>query len=70
MGFLREVNKVFADDSANTMHGSVDALNLAKAPRLHDHPNHRLIDDRSGATTLGDQNFSRRDCEFLDQAWF
>jgi len=47
------------------MYGAVDALNLAKAPRLHHHPDHRLVDDRSGATTLGDENFSRRHCEFL-----
>ena len=59
-GFLGEIQKVFVDDAAHAVHGTVDVLHLLESPCLQRHANQRLVDDGSRAATLGYKNFFRR----------
>ena len=59
-GFLREVDEVLVDDAAHAVARAVDQAHVVMAPRLQHHAGQRLVDDRGGAASLGDENLAGR----------
>src|SRR5215469_15820192 len=51
--FLGQIDKVLVDNAANTVDCAINLLDVAIFAGFDDGARHRLIDDRSGATALG-----------------
>ena len=59
-GLLGQVEQILVDDAAHAVVRAVDAADVGEFARFQHDAGKRLVDDRGGTATLGDEDFLGR----------